>query len=666
MASIIKYYGGYVPIDKIRDDTITTSNGTNLYQLIKAAVKYGFEATGVRVDNIHDKNIYLPAIAHVVLKNGLNHFVVIYKISNNDIYIMDPARGKVKMKIKEFLQIWDNILGLFMPVNNIIKYDRELSIYNLFLKLLKSNRKQFIIICFITLILIIFSIIGTFYFQIVITMLNKGEDLGLVKFMVLIFFFLTLLKIICKFMRSYYLNYFNKNLDIAVYDDTLKHIFGLPLKFMQNRETGEIVSRVEELGQVKNLLSEIFTSVLLNTVLLIGAALVLYFINAKLFLVLCLIVSIYIGIGLLFSKIIYRKVKNNIEVGTEFNANLIEMIEQNTSIKNLNMEDTFFQKLESKLIKLLRCNFNLQSLLNGIDLMKDFIYEMGLFVIMTLGFYLINQGKLDVLNLVTFNSIILYLFDPVKEILELIPKYNYLKASFSKLSEFLAIKEEARDVGLKTLKIEELEFKKVSFSYNTYKKVLKDVSFKLDSKSKVLIDGPSGAGKSTVCKLIYRIIEGYDGNILLNNQSEKDFSLEAIRRDILYVGQEERLFTGTIRDNIICFRNIREEEFLEVTKICEIEEIVSKRPNRYETIINASINNLSGGERQRIILARALLKKASVIMLDEALSEVSITMERAILKKIMKYYKDKILIYVSHKDMKDCFKNVIMVEDLPE
>ncbi len=110
--TLLKYYGGYVPLEKIRDDTCTSVNGTTAFHLVKALCSYGFDAIGVKAEHILDENIYLPAIAHVTLKNGLMHFVVIYKRNAKFVYIMDPAKGKIKMSINEFTEIWDHVLIL--------------------------------------------------------------------------------------------------------------------------------------------------------------------------------------------------------------------------------------------------------------------------------------------------------------------------------------------------------------------------------------------------------------------------------------------------------------------------------------------------------------------------------------------------------------------------
>ncbi len=661
IACLLKYYGGYVPIEKIREDTRTTMNGTTAFHLVSALKMYGFESMGVKVNDILDSNLYFPAIAHVVLKNGLQHFVVVYKVNKKHVYLMDPAKGKVKMQITAFNDIWDNILILAMPISNIIKFEKENTIFSIFIKLLLKNKGLFLNICITNFLVICLAIFNNFYFQIAISQIEQGSDIKFLKFIIILFSTLIIIKIFLNFLKNYYLNYLNKNLDVTIFSSFLKHIFNLPLSFMQNRTTGEVISRVEELSQIKSLLSDIFTNFILNLILVMSSGIVLYFINAKLFFLLCLIISIYIISSLIFNKIIYHHFKDNIEKSTEFNAILVENVELNNSIKNLNLEEKFLQRLESKLVRLLKSNFNLNKILNNINLIRDFIYEVGLFLILTFGIYLIFQNKLELLNLITFNSIIIYMFDPIKDLMELLPKYNYLKASFTKLGEFLNIKEEIHNDGF-NLKDSSISLKNVTYSYNKYQNALENITFDIKSGEKIFLHGKSGSGKSTICKLLYRIYEGYTGNIYLGGYNELDCSLDSIRDKILYVGQEENLFTGTIKENILCYRNIPSECLEQVIKICHLDEVINKRANRYETIINASLNNLSGGERQRIILARALLKKSDIIILDEALSEVNESLEREIIRDLISSFPDKTLIYVSHKDMRDLFTKVIEVE----
>ena len=661
LSCIIKYYDGYVPIEKIRDDTFTTGVGTTAYNLVEASRSYGFEATGVFVDDVKNGNIYLPAIAHVVLKNGLNHFVVVYKISKNYVWLMDPATGKNKMKIDDFNSIWDNILILLTPIDKILKYNKDLTISSLLMKLIMKNKSVFIKICIINLIVMFFTILTSFYFQITISSINHGEDVIYLKAIIIIFTLTFFFKVFLNFNKNYYLTYFYRNLDVELFSNFLEHIFNLPLKFIQNRSTGEIVSRIQDLSEIKDLLSEFFTNVLLNTILVIGAVVVLYSINSKLFFILCLIVFIYVIVGLLFSKLIYSCVRDNVITATTFNSSLVENIEANTSIKNLNLVSHFLKYLEEKLIIMFKSNFKTQSTLNNVSFIKEFIYEMGTFLVLSIGVLLIADGNLDLLSLITFQSLMFYFTNPIQDFIDLIPKFNYLKASFNKLSEFINIECDDYEKGINSLNNYSIEFINVSFKYN-FTNILTNVSFKIDDGDKVFLKGPSGSGKSTICNMLAYPKDIIDGTIKIGGINRADYSLGTTLKTILYVGQNEKLITGTIRDNILSFRSVSDEDFEKVVRICKLESIVEKRPNRYDSIINAMQNNLSGGELQRIILARALLKQAKILILDEALSEVNFDLELDIIEDIKKYYPTNTLIYVSHKDVSCKFTKILDME----
>ncbi len=658
---IIKYYGGYVPIDKIRDDTLTNNAGTTAYNLIETAKSYGFDALGITLDDVKNVNAYYPAIAHVVLKNGLNHFVVIYKVTKNYVWIMDPAVGKVRKEIDDFYKIWDNILILLTPIDKILKYDKGLTISSLFFKLIMKNKSIFLKICLINLVLMVFTIITSFYLQMAVSTINQGEDMIVLKIVIIYFALTFFFKVFLNFIKNYYLVYFYKNIDVELFSNFLEHIFNLPLKFMQNRSTGEIISRVQDLNEIKELLADFFTNVLLNTILIIGSIVVLYSIDSKLCFILCLVVTIYIIIGLLFSKLIYAKVKDNINTTTNFNTALVENIESNISIKNLGLSYSFIKYLEEKLIVMFRSNFKTQTILNNISFIKEFIYELGIFLVISVGVLMIYKRNLDVLSLITFHSLIFYLFNPVQDFINLLPKFNYLKASFSKLSEFINIKEEINNEGIIELKDNSVEFLDVSFGYNR-STILEHVSFIIEPGEKIFLKGQSGSGKSTICNLLQLPRSLSNGMIKIGGINVADYNWGIIQKNILYVGQNEKLITGTIRENIICFRNISDDDFKQVTRICRIDKIVQNKLNRYNSMINAMQNNLSGGELQRIILARALLKKAEILILDEALSEVNFDLELEILDDIKKYYPTCTLIYVSHKDVSKKFMKILDME----
>ena len=664
LQSIILNYDGYVSLEKLRLDTFTTTYGTTALNLINAAKKYGFDSYGSKITakELFSKNLCLPAIAHLTLKNGLNHFVVIYKITKNKLIIMDPAKGKVIMKKDEFLKLWTNILLFFHPREKILKYDKEKLLSNLFIYILKSQNKLIIKLIWVSICLTALSIISNYYFKVGLSAITENIFINSLTFIILLFASVSIFKIIFQYLRNYFENHLNKNIDVYLFTDFLTHIFNLPLNVIQSRSVGEIVTRVSELNDLKILFTDFFITIFLDSILALSSMILLFIISKEMFIILCLTLLLYLLIGLIFNKINYNKIRLNIEAETDFNTTLIENINMFNSIKNLNTTDLNLKKVENSLIKFLKNNFTLTKFLNYQVFIKSFINEIALFAINTIGFYLIKTGNLSVVDLITFNSLTAYFLEPIKNTIDMLPKLNYLKASFYKLNDFLSNKTEVLACEERLLN-NDIVFEDVSYSYNSNNCILEKFNAYIKSSEHIFLKGSSGTGKSTICKLLYRLNNDYKGNILIGGVSISDYSLGCIRNNINYVSQDEEIFSDTIRNNIVYYRDIESSEFHQVCKICKLENIVSKRVLRYESLINSDTSNLSGGEKQRIILARALLKKSDILILDEVLSEVDYDLEKAIIKNILNYFKDKTIIYISHKNHEEIFDRTINIEE---
>jgi ATP-binding cassette subfamily B protein len=228
----------------------------------------------------------------------------------------------------------------------------------------------------------------------------------------------------------------------------------------------------------------------------------------------------------------------------------------------------------------------------------------------------------------------------------MLPKYNYIKATFKKIEEFIELEEEKINSNSVIDVQGDIVFSNVGYSYNNYDYLINDCNLTIKKGSHVLLNGPSGIGKSTICKLIYKEMEPTKGNIMIGNNNTKDLDMTSIRNSVLYIGQNEEIFTGSIRDNIVLNRKISENEFQTICDLCEIEEIVSKKEMRFNSLIDPSSKTISGGEKQRIVLARGLLKRANIIILDEALSEVDEMLETKIIGQLRKHFQSASIVTV--------------------
>jgi ATP-binding cassette subfamily B protein len=272
------------------------------------------------------------------------------------------------------------------------------------------------------------------------------------------------------------------------------------------------------------------------------------------------------------------------------------------------------------------------------------------------------NNKLSFIDLVLFNTLMYYVIDPIKNLISYIPKINFLRASFRKICDFIDIEEEILGSNEKFINGDIL-YKDISFSYNGYNENIKNFNLNIKCGEKLLIKGKSGSGKSTICNLLTRFYNPLKGSIYIANKNILDYNINTIRNNIVYVGQKEKLYSDTIKNNIL-FGNSKTLDFDKVCKVCLIEDIVNKKQFRYDFGIDNNFANLSGGEKQRIILARALLQNKKIIILDEALSELDYNLERRIIDNIKKEYKESTIIYISHKNQDDLFDRVINFEEV--
>ena len=191
--------------------------------------------------------------------------------------------------------------------------------------------------------------------------------------------------------------------------------------------------------------------------------------------------------------------------------------------------------------------------------------------------------------------------------------------------------------------------------------MLENINIEIKKGQTLGIIGTIGSGKTTLMNLFTRLYSVPNGKIMIDGKDINDIPIEVLRNNITYLSQNESLINGTIKENILFGRDIKESTFNEVCDICNIEDIVKKRAFRFNDYIRIDDCNLSGGERQRILLARALLNETPIYMFDEALSEVNNDLEINIIDKLLEYLKKKTVIYITHRPNEECFDEVITI-----
>ena len=602
---IIKYYGGDYPIENLRILTNTSKSGTSAYDLIEGAKKIGLDSAGyeVKLEDIDPK--ILPVIAYTVIDKIYQHYVVIYEINykKQELIIGDPATKLKKIKMEDFKKIYQNIIISFSPLKNLPIIKEEQVIKNQIKLILSNNKKTIFSILILSIIITLLTTIITLSIKMLL------DNINVIIYPIIL---VAITKYILELINNKSILKLQFKISQSLSQKIFEQIIFLPYQYYRNRTTGEMLSKITNIEKVSNFIINTFSNLIINLLIIIFSFLLMYIINIKMLFVI-LILTFFICI----TSLIYKEKRTSFLTQTISNKSIIdsylyETISGFETVKGLNIEECVINKINEKNDNFLKTK-NKYSLINIKEYgLQNLIYIIGNIVFILIGTKFIKYGIMRISDFVLFFSL-----------------YNNFSEPFMNIIDYL---HDFKDVKISIKCIEDL------FIPNT----CIEEHYVLCHKNTIIL-GPSGVGKSTLLKKI----KGYYSS---NNE------------DIVYISQNEILFTDTIYNNIL-IANKNKEDLDKVIDICELKSVIDARKLKGNSLIEENGYNLSGGEKQRIVLARSIIKKPKMLLIDEGLSEVNIDLERKILKNIMDNYKDMIIVFVSHrKENIDLFDEVINLE----
>lgn len=662
LLSIIRYYGGDISLNRLCELTRTTKKGTSFFDLKMASSKIGFSSKAYSVDKVSDiPVIYLPCIAHLKC-DGSTHFVVIYKIFKDKILLMDPACGKKYISVEEFKKLWTSYIMVFEPRGKIPIVKGKKYLNELLVSIISKNKKVIINIMCLSVLFVLFTFGYSYYMKVLIDKLvyNNKHMLFVVS---LIFTVIALFKVLTNLFRNNVLAYLNMKVEMPMFINSFRMILLLPYSYYKNKTTGEMIARINDLSYVKNVMSKLLTTVFLDVILFLVSLIWLYFINSYMFFISLIIGLFYIIILTIYKIVIKDKIRLNQESSAEVNSMLVEAIEGCETAKNLHIEENLIKRFECSFGKL---QFNAldYSLVNNItDFYQNIVSYLGIIVINYIGIINIINGNLTIGSLIIFNTILDYYLSPFKDIINLCSDYIYVFNAINRVNNIYEVDLEDSFNDNNLLSSNDIVIKDLDYSFNGRRSVLNGVNLEIDGGSKVLFLGSSGGGKSTLLKILYKYYDVARTKVFIGGYDINDITKGEIRNKLVYVSQNEVLYTGSIKDNIYVDRNILLKDVLDVYKLVEIDNIIKDNLLGYDMLLEENGTNISGGERQRIILARALLKNSDIIMIDEGLSQMDVELERRILSKMFCKYNNKTIIVVSHRaNNMDLYDKVIKID----
>lgn len=656
---IIKYYNGFVPLEKLRDITRTTKLGVNAYNLCEGAKEVGFEAECLKVsiDDLDKKEIFLPIIAHVKV-NNYGHYVVIYKVNKKKKYLIigDPASKVKKVSFEEFLKMWNGIIINLHPCRKM-PMENDKSIFYFIVELLKPFKTISIFVFLLSVLVIIFSCTSSLYFKIILDNINTSYNYLL--FIFIIFLIIEIIKLLNTYLRNRLVIFLNQKLDMNISSNVFDKIIDLPYQYYRNRTTGEIISRFNDINLIKDTIIKIIVSMCTDLPLLIVSLIIMFLISFKLSIIFTSFVVCYIIMVIIFHPLTNKTIHDLQFQKEDYTSTIVEAVGGFETIKNLNIESNIKDKFGLKYYNFLEKYFKFQSMINFKQLLSDLILGVSIIIIIYYSSVQIYDNNFTMGTLMMFYTLANYFIDSIKNILNL--DVNF-KEAINSLKRVVGLFIDYKDSGIvNNFNFKKIEISNLTYSYDNCETILDNINLEINRGEKILITGSSGSGKSTLFKILMKYYEIDNNKVFVDDIDYNYFSKKIISSSITYISQNEILFSDTLLNNLSVYKKDKLEE---VISLCEIDKILNKRKINLNYVVEENGFNFSGGEKQRLILGRALQKDFKILLIDEGLNQMDVNLERRILKRLFSKYHDKTIIIVSHRlDNLDLYNRNIEIKD---
>ena len=643
-------------IMKVREIIGTDAYGTTVKGIVTGLEKLHFNVKAIRTktDEI-TRELTFPAIAQVKTDDGLNHFVVIHKLTKSDKFIIaDPAKGVRKFSREEFDHLFTGVIIFMIPTSEFeLMRVKDKGMFDLFLKLILPQKKLLAVIILASVLLTALGIFSSFFSKIVMDEIIPYELKSSLYVFLVVFMIVSAVQNLVTFFRQHILLHLSRKVDIPVLMGYYNHIIRLPHKFFGTRKIGDIITRFQDAMTIKEIFTTVSISLVLDLALALFSSLLLYNLNPKLFMILIVMVIINIILIYIFKKP-YRKINyEQMEAGAALNAQLIESIRNIDTVKANGDESAQLDKLETKFVRALKIGYKEGVLQNTQGFVSTLINSTGNILMLGVGALFIIDGEISIGDLLVFQTLSQFFIQPVQNLVGLQLTFQEAQVAMNRLTELMSLDREDIDNEDKLTDVDlkkDIHINNITFAYGSRAPVLKDFTLHIPQGQKVALVGESGAGKSTIAKLLLNFIEVEKGEIKIGDNNISDINLQHLRKRIAYIPQNIELFTGSIIENLkVGNSGAKYEEIINACKLSGASEYIEKMQNKYQSIIEEGGGNLSGGEKQRLAIARALLGTSDLYIFDEATSNLDSFSERKIQEVIFEKIKNKTTIIIAHR-----------------
>lgn len=654
LASVSEFYKLKLPVSKIRQIAGTDQKGTNVLGMIKAAEQLGFDAKGVKGTIDALSKIPLPTIAHVIVNETLQHYVVIYKIDKDKIKYMDPADGEFHIiSVSGFAKMWTGVLILLVPSNDFFAKDEKISNIARFLYLIRPHR-SIIVQCLVGAI--IYTLLGlstSIYVGKITDQVLMNGNSNLLNLMSIGMIFILFIRIFLGVYQNLFILNTGQQIDVQLILGYYRHLLKLPQRFFDTMRVGEILSRVNDAVKIRVFINDVSVSLVVNICIVLFSFLLMFIYSWKLALIMLIIIPFYVTVYIINNRLNKKQERKVMEDSADLESQLVESLNSVKTIKQFGIEEYANLKTENKFIKLLNTVY--RSSVNTISINESTTSINFLFTVVLLwvGSYLAMDNEITIGTLFSFYAIIGYFTGPMASLIGANKTIQNALIAADRLFEIMDLEQENSENKMEFTSSHngDISFDSISFSYGTRKQVFEKFSLMIPQGKVTAIIGESGSGKTTLASLLQKIYPIDAGKIYIGTQNIDYFSNTSMRDRIASVPQQLDLFSGTIIDNIALGEYYPDiERIISICNNLGISSFIERLPNGFSTHIGEHGIGLSGGEKQRLAIARALYRNPDILILDEATSSLDSDSEYYVQKAVLDFNKTgKTVIIIAHR-----------------
>lgn len=650
LVAIAKMLGLPADMAQLRRAYVVNEKGMDTLMLMRAAKNLGLKSRLVTSVPQQLAQIPFPAIA--ILKNG--NYVVLARMDKERVSIVDPYKDNaITIPVGNFLHAWSGQVILLTRRVGLSDVARKFNI-TWFIPAIWRYKQLLVQVLFLSFLLQLFGLVSPLFTQVIIDKVLVHRSLGTLDIFVIGMVIISVFQVIMTVLRSYIFIHTTNKIDVTLSTKLFRHITALPLKFFEQWQVGDVVSRVRELDTVRNFITGSALTVLLDVLFTVVYMAVMFYYSVWLSLVALLALPLYTILNVVMTPIFRWRMNDRFTAGTESQAFLIEAVTGIQTVKSLAIEPHFINKWEQLLARYVKTAFSTTNLSNISGTIGEFIQNFFNLAILWVGAHAVMENKISVGQLIAFQMLAGQVTSPVLRLVNMWQCFQQTMVSVDRLGDIVnECTEPAYNPNRTTLPSisGEVLLDRVTFRYRAdTSEVLRQVSFRIKAGSKVGIIGRSGSGKSTLTKLIQRLYVPESGRVLIDGVDLAQVEPAWLRRQIGVVLQENYLFSGSIKTNIAVARpEASIEEIVQAAQIAGAHEFIMQLPDGYDAHVGESGTGLSGGQRQRIAIARALITNPKVLIFDEATSALDYESERIIMENLDSMAVGRTLIMIAHR-----------------